>query len=275
MPSKRRTNVHGGVASAHAIMFWLKHNELITSGRPFVLVVLTDALGSAPQEPGAKMLCDENGLIFGTVGGGKVEALALKTAAELLVNKSATAFADWHLERDVGMTCGGRVKLYFETYRAADWQIAVFGAGHVAQAVVAALLPLQCRIICIDTRADWLDLLPESPKLEKRHRDVPAMEIHSLSPDAFVLMMTQGHATDFPVLLECLKCEQPFRYVGVIGSKSKRAVLIRDLIATGIDRAQAERFFCPIGLPIGKSEPAEIAVSVVAQLLQVRDGAKL
>ena len=252
-------------------MFWQKHQELLQSGRPFCLVVLTETLGSAPQEAGAKMLCDERGLIYGTVGGGKVEALALKTAAELLTNKSATAFVDWHLEKDVGMTCGGRVKLYFETYASADWPIAVFGAGHVAQALVRALSPLNCRVICVDSREDWLASLPASNKLERRHRVTPAMEIHSLPDNAFVLMMTQGHATDFPVLVECLKREKPFPYVGVIGSKSKRAVLVNDLISAGINPTQAEQFFCPVGLPIGKSEPAEIAVSIVAQLLQVRD----
>ena len=253
------------------IMFWQKHHDLIESGRPFVLVVLTETLGSAPQEAGAKMLCDADGLIYGTVGGGKVEALALKTAAGLLTNKSATAFVDWHLEKDVGMTCGGRVKLYFETYAAADWPIVIFGAGHVAQALVSALLPLKARICCVDARADWIAALPDSPKLEKRQCATPAMEIHSLPDSAFVLLMTQGHATDFPVLLECLKLDKPFPYVGVIGSKNKRAVLMKDLIAAGVDPTQAEQFFCPVGLPIGKSEPAEIAMSIVAQLLQVRD----
>ena len=252
-------------------MFWQKHHELLDSGRAFCMVVLTETLGSAPQEAGAKMLCDAQGLIYGTVGGGKVEALALKTAADLLTNKSATAFVDWHLEKDVGMTCGGRVKLYFETYASADWRIAIFGAGHVAQALVAALLPLKASLLCIDSRAEWLAALPDSPKLEKRHRPTPAIEIHSLPDNAFVLMMTQGHATDFPVLLECLKREKPFPYVGVIGSKSKRAVLVKDLISAGINPIRAEQFFCPIGMPIGKSEPAEIAVSVIAQLLQVRD----
>ena len=252
-------------------MFWQKHHELVDSGSPFVLVILVEALGSAPQESGAKLLCDANGLIYGTIGGGKVEALALKTAADLLTNRTSTAFFDWHLERDVGMTCGGRVKVYFETYRAADWQIAIFGAGHVAQAVVAALMPLQCRILCVDSRRDWLASLPDSAKLERRFSENAALEIHSLAPETFVLLMTQGHATDFPVLLECLKREQKFPYLGVIGSKSKRAVLVKDLIAAGVDPQNAEGFLCPIGLPIGKSEPAEIAVSVAAQLVQYRD----
>jgi xanthine dehydrogenase accessory factor len=84
--------------------------------------------------------------------------------------------------------------------------------------------------------------------------------------------MTQGHATDFPVLLECLRREKSFPYLGVIGSKSKRAVLVKDLVAAGINPTRAEAFHCPIGLKLGRSEPAEIAVSIVAQLLQVRDG---
>lgn len=217
------------------------------------------------------MLCDEQGLIYGTVGGGKVEALALKTAADLLSNKSATTFVDWHLEKDVGMTCGGRVKIYFETYASADWQIAVFGAGHVSQALVQLLATLDCRVMCLDSRADWLNALPVSAKIVSKQVAEPATEIHYLASQTFVLMMTQGHATDFPVLLACLKREKPFPYVGVIGSKSKRAVLVKDLLSAGINAQRAEQFICPVGLPLGKSTPAEIAVSIVAQLLQVRD----
>lgn len=252
-------------------MFWQKHHELLERGAPFVLVVLTETLGSAPQEAGAKMLCDAGGLIYGTVGGGKVEALALKLGAELITRKSATTFVDWHLEKDVGMTCGGRVKLYFEAYFSADWQIAIFGAGHVAQALVAALLPLNCRITCIDARHDWLESLPKSPKLKVLHRPDPEAEIQNLPANTFVLMMTQGHATDFPVLLACLRAERSFPYVGVIGSKSKRAVLTKDLVAAGINPTVAENFHCPIGLRIGRSEPAEIAISIAAELLKVRD----
>jgi xanthine dehydrogenase accessory factor len=83
--------------------------------------------------------------------------------------------------------------------------------------------------------------------------------------------MTQGHATDFPVLLECMRRTEPFRYLGVIGSKSKRKTLVTDLVAVGIAEDKAELFFCPIGLELGRSTPEEIAISIAAQLLQVRD----
>src|SRR5262245_32717320 len=85
----------------------------------FVLVVLTEALGSTPQETGAKMLVTAAGLHAGTVGGGRVEAKALETARALLADgATAPQFANWTLKGDVGMTCGGSVKLYFEPHPA-------------------------------------------------------------------------------------------------------------------------------------------------------------
>jgi xanthine dehydrogenase accessory factor len=251
--------------------FWEQHHELLRSGRAFVLVVLTETLGSAPQETGAKMLCDSNGWIAGTVGGGKVEAKALDQAATMLNSNLAYALVDWHLEKDVGMTCGGRVKIYFETHGSARWQIAIFGAGHVAQAVVRTLLPLDCEITCVDSRTEWLESFPKSSKLIPVRREQPSEFVATLNDSTFVLLMTQGHATDFPVLLECMRTATEFPYLGVIGSKSKRTVLHRELLNAGVSENRAEKFICPIGLPLGANTPAEIAISVVAQLIEVRD----
>jgi xanthine dehydrogenase accessory factor len=80
-----------------------------------------------------------------------------------------------------------------------------------------------------------------------------------------------GHRTDRPILEEIFRLGRQFPYLGVIGSAAKRAVLQRELRAAGNSQAQAESFHCPIGLPIGGNLPSEIAISVVAQLLQQRD----
>jgi xanthine dehydrogenase accessory factor len=83
--------------------------------------------------------------------------------------------------------------------------------------------------------------------------------------------MTMGHATDRPILEAIFRQGRTFPFVGVIGSKAKRGVLLKELMAAGIPRDQAEAFHCPIGLELGTNQPGEIAVSVVAQLIQVRD----
>ena len=169
------------------------------------------------------------------------------------------------------MTCGGVVKLFFELYNHGQWQIAIFGAGHVAAAVIHCLLPLPCRIACIDPRADWLAKLPDDPRLRKICTDAPPAEVASLPAAAFVLCITMGHRTDRPILEEIFRQDRRFPYLGVIGSAAKRAVLRRELLAAGVSVEQADSFRCPIGLPIGTNLPGEIAISVVAQLLQERD----
>ena len=92
---------------------------LENEGVPFVLVTLVDALGSTPQDAAAKMLVTAKGLHSGTVGGGKVEAAALSLASELLAKADGKPrFVSWTLKGDVGMTCGGAVKFYFEPHSA-------------------------------------------------------------------------------------------------------------------------------------------------------------
>jgi xanthine dehydrogenase accessory factor len=88
----------------------------------------------------------------------------------------------------------------------------------------------------------------------------------------FVVCMTMGHSTDRPVLETIFKQNVTPACLGVIGSKSKRAALLRELLADdGIDREVAEAFICPIGLSIRSNQPTEIALSIVAQLFGSRD----
>ena len=220
------------------------------------------------------MLVDATGLLFGTVGGGRVEKKAIECAQQLLASKGNvhSELIEWNLKRDVGMTCGGVVKLFFETYNQHGWQITIFGAGHVAQALVRVLLEVPCRITCIDPRAEWLARLPTSnSKLVVQHSDDMASLVASLSDDQFVLCMTMGHATDRPILDAIFRQGRSFPYLGVIGSVAKRKVLIRELTTEGIDADVAESFRCPIGLDLGTNDPGEIAVSVAAELIQTRD----
>jgi xanthine dehydrogenase accessory factor len=242
------------------------------SGTAFVLVVLVEAVGSTPQDAGAKIIVTGDGLHTGTVGGGRVEAAAVKTAQDLLANGvTQPSFVNWSLKGDVGMTCGGTVKFYFEPHPAPGlWPIVIFGAGHVAQALLPVLLPLPCSIICYDTRSEWLEKLPAARNLRAiAAADLPAL-VPTLPDATFLLCMTQGHQTDRPILQRALG-ERNFPFVGVIGSKAKAAVLRRELIAGGLSAEQAQAFHCPVGLDFGSNHPHEIALSVAAQLVSERD----
>src|SRR5919206_4225119 len=241
-------------------------NDLLAMDVPLVAVTVVDVVGSVPQDRGAKMIVTAEGLKFGTVGGGKVETKAIAEAQAMLAGADAetTKFAQWNLQKDVGMTCGGVVKFYFESHNVGKWHIWVFGAGHTAQALVQLLVHLDCHVTCVDPRPEWLERLPASPKLTKvQTGDMPA-QVAAIPEGAFVVLMTMGHSTDKPILIEILRT-RTFPYLGVIGSDAKAAVLRRDVREAGLPDESKRAFFCPIGLHLGSNHPYEIAVSAVAQ----------
>lgn len=250
-----------------------KVNELLAKQVPFVSVILVDATGSVPQDAGTKMLVTANGLYSGTVGGGKVEKKAIDEAIALLENhdpSNRTKFFNWSLDRDVGMTCGGLVKLFMEKHNASTWNIVVFGAGHVANSLLTLLITLDCKITCIDPRQEWLDKLPESSAIKKICTDDMPSQVKSLPDGAFVLLMTMGHTTDKPILLEILRT-RTFPYIGAIGSEAKAVRLRNDVTEAGLPEEKTRAYFCPVGLKFGTNHPREIAISIAAQLLQERD----
>ena len=246
---------------------------LLEEGTSFVCVTLVDIKGSTPRAQGGRMLVTTSGLNSGTVGGGLVEAKALESSQEFLQQNELygqTKFIQWNLNRDIGMSCGGSVKLYFERFNTNPWQIMIFGAGHVAQALIPLLMTLDCQLTCYDTRREWLDKLPESPKLNKLCVENLEDNVEQTSEKAFVLIMTHGHRSDFYVVQKFLE-QRNQAFLGVIGSRSKAATLKKELKKEGLKQKQIEKIFCPLGFSLGGNHPQEIAVSITAQLLYERD----
>jgi xanthine dehydrogenase accessory factor len=238
---------------------------------PCVVVTLVHIKGSSPQEIGARIIVGNSGLLFGTVGGGKVETKAIAAAKELLFSEESHQFAEWNLQTDVGMTCGGVVSFYFEKILpVSNWKIAVFGAGHVAQELVRLLVKLDCEITCIDPRNEWLDKLPEHNRIKKIQTEDMKSVLKTLAPTTFITSMTMGHAFDLPILLEAMT-KFEFPYLGVIGSEAKAKVLKAELKASGVSELKIAKLICPIGEDFGNNSPVEIALSIVVQLIKLRN----
>jgi xanthine dehydrogenase accessory factor len=256
-----------------ALSLFRRMHELSEKGEAFVVCTLLSSMGHAPQEPGAKALITHEGLSEGTVGGGKLENRAIQTARALLEHPpigSVPIIHDWDLQKDIGMSCGGRATLLFEVFGAHAWTICIFGAGHVAQALSRALLPLSCRLTCVDTREDWVERLPDAPHLKKLVVDDMAAWAADLAPGTYCTVMTMGHGTDLPVL-KVLLARDDLPFVGSIGSKVKARTMRADLGRAGLSPEQIQRLHSPIGLDLGSRRPEEIAISIAAQLLLARD----
>ncbi|WP_370674454.1 xanthine dehydrogenase accessory protein XdhC [Pleomorphomonas sp. PLEO] len=155
-----------------------------------------------------------------------------------------------------------------ESFGDAMRELLLFGAGHVGRAVILALAPLPFHIRWIDARRSAFPDLPLA-RLEQVVTGTPAAELKAAAADAFVLIMTHDHGLDLDILHAALT-EDRFPYVGLIGSRTKRARFEHRLAKLGHSETAIRAFTCPIGVPgITSKEPAHIAISVVAELLIV------
>ncbi|NTV12204.1 MAG: xanthine dehydrogenase accessory protein XdhC, partial [Zoogloea sp.] len=152
----------------------------------------------------------------------------------------------------------------------AAFPVMIFGAGHVGEALVQALLPLGARITWVDSREQHFpDGLPAAVRCIST--DQPEAEVADAPAGTFFLVMTHSHAQDFE-LCEHIFRRSDFAYFGLIGSRSKRASFSHRLVARGLEPSRLADLSCPIGVPgIRGKEPAVIALAVAAELMQVRE----
>lgn len=252
-------------------------DRLQREGGPFCVTTIVDGRGSIPQIVGATAIFTAAGLVHGTVGGGRLEAICAERAREFLAGSPGARnhFQRVNLQRDLGMTCGGEVALYFEVCRpAADWNIVIFGAGHVAQTLCRFLVELDCRVVCVDTRAEWLERLPRGDRLQIDHVADYCDGIGRIAPGADVLIMTMGHGADLPILRAIAARRLDIAHLGLIGSDAKARIIRKQLAEDGVGQSFIDALVCPVGAKIGNNTPAEIAVGVVSQLLSLRRAAR-
>lgn len=160
-------------------------------------------------------------------------------------------------------------KLFCERIAVSDFNIAIFGAGHVGSAVVAVLSSLDCRIRWIDSRRNVLPV-QVADNIATIESVTPAREVAAIPSGSYFLIMTHSHALDLEIIDQVLR-RQDARYCGLIGSQSKRRRFERLLRKQGMTDEVLADLVCPIGVAgIPGKRPQEIAVAVAAELLQMR-----
>ena len=164
----------------------------------------------------------------------------------------------------------GGTSWFVERATANDFRVVVFGNGHVGRALVHVLGALPCSVTWVDEREhDFPAAIP--PNVAIVATDLPDAEVRAAAPGSMFLVMTHTHALDFDVVAAIL-ARNDARYVGMIGSKAKRAQMERRLAMRGFDAASIGHVVCPIGIAgIDGREPGAIAVAVAAELLQERE----
>jgi len=250
-------------------------------GEEAALATIVSTLGSTPGKDPMKMLVRGDGTIVGSVGGGCLEAEVWEAARDVMRSLRPRTLSFTLTEEhypDSGLICGGTITVFIEPVT--QPAVHVFGAGHVGAATARLAHEAGFRVRVYDDRPDLLAraTLPEGIERVPGAFEETAARA-SVGPLDFLIVVTRGHNDDERVL-RCLAAppegsrepREP-RFLGMIGSRAKRKVLLGRLEAAGVPRAWLERIVSPVGLAIGARTAPEIAVSIVAQLIeQVRGG---
>lgn len=265
--------------------------RLIDLGEDFVCMHISEASGSTPREAGATMLLRQDGTIFGTIGGGRLEADAIAAGKSALAEKRSLDYKFSLSNLDAAksdMICGGNgtVQIDFvaaadpksaETFRASfeeqEDTLILFGAGHVSREIARAAEIAGFATIVIDDREEFAnkERFPASELIVTPDmREMPALPVGEKS---YVAIVTRGHVYDLDCLHWALSQRDPApKYIGMIGSRRKTAMIAAEMRKRGHSDEALATVRAPIGLDIGAQTPGEIAISVVAQLIERRHG---
>jgi xanthine dehydrogenase accessory factor len=241
--------------------------RLTRQGEPFVLATVVAHSGSSPRKSGAKMLVRGDTSTLGTVGGGRIEKETIDAALAALADGESRTL-EFVLTEEHGYACGGCMSVFVEPQGRRPLLV-MFGAGHVGKAVTELASKCGFRVTVIDERPECTSsqLLPGADRIICSPV-IAALTDLKLDRESFVVIATPGHLHDFDAVRGCLYTETGF--IGLLGSRRKRATLLQTLEAEGFDAAQRERVITPVGLDIGAQTPEEIAVSIIAQLISIR-----
>jgi len=268
--------------------WWQAVASLRESREPGVLVTVTDVRGHAPREAGAKMVVSAR-RTWGSVGGGNLEAEAVRRARALLdAGTSRPESFESHLSDKAPLQhgvqcCGGEVSVLLEPLPVVP-SVAIFGVGHVGLELARILARHDIELHLVDSRAEHLAddvLAPLADGVAAVHVHqvpvLPELVLSELPPGTHLLVMTHDHAEDVAICDAAIRLDH-LGPIGLIGSSAKLVRFRSQLLADGHDPTTVDRVRTPIGLPgvTSSKEPAAIAVTVAAELLAAfeREGAQ-
>lgn len=242
------------------------------AGRPCALATVAATKGSVPRHPGAKMIVYADGSIAGTIGGGKFESLVIAEALACLARKEPL-LKTWPLREDqpdsFGAICGGEVTVLIEP-QAPVHDMLIIGGGHCAQAIARLAAECGFHVTVVEDRDD---ILSQCTAAHQR-LTAPAPECinaRDWTNNDAVVIVSRHYDIDREALAAALK-KGGMGYIGMIGSRRKVLQVYDQLESEGFTRDQLTTVHAPLGLDIGSDSPAEIAVSVVAEVLMVLRG---
>ena len=244
---------------------------LRSKGIRAVLATIIARKGATPRKDAAKMLIDEAGAQFGTIGGGSAETEVVQEAGKVLLS-GCPKLLSFDLTGDDPeenvLVCGGHMEVYLEPITS-DPTLYIFGAGHVGKALSHIARFAGFRIVVVDDREKFAnrERFPDADDFYIDSWD-NLLDKAQISDNSYIFISTRDHQYDERCL--CFSLRSPARYIGMLGSQKKIRLLKEFLEKEGMDPNEFLKVSVPGGLDIGAETPEEIAVSVVSELIAAR-----
>ncbi len=245
--------------------------KLRQEGRRGAVATIVNVRGSIPSFETAKMLVRDDGSIFGTIGGGCVEAEVWQAAREVMESekpRSLTFNLNQNPKYDTGLVCGGTLDIFLEPILPPA-VLYIFGAGHVSASLSRSAAHAGFDVTVVDDRETYAssERFPEAKAVIAQDFELAMAEIVP-NESSSIVVVTRGHRDDMRILRWAVKTRA--RYIGMIGSKRKTIAIFRELTQEGIPAHFFNKVHAPVGLDIGAITPEEIAVAITAELIAMR-----
>lgn len=249
--------------SEEALAFAAKE---LAARRQVALLTVTETQGSSPASAGQVMAVAASGDAAGTVGGGAAEHKLIQQAVEA-IRRGQRIFSFFIDHGAEGMVCGGAMSGVGNVL-GVEARLLIFGGGHVAQSLAKIAGDIGFPVTVVEDRPEFRDAFPQAEYLvctpEEYGEKIP------VTSTTYAVISTRGHRSDDDALRHCLR-HSP-RYLGMIGSRNKVATLFAQLRKEGVPEERLGEIYTPIGLDVASEVPAEIAVSILAEILLVKNG---
>lgn len=241
--------------------------ELMEKGIKLAVVTITRTEGSIPGKPGSQMTVLEDGSIRGTIGGGALENRVIELAVKAIKNGKSMS-VNLPLT-DEGMVCGGEIDVFIQTYTPLP-KLIIVGGGHVSLALYEMASLLNFDIVIFEDREQFLNFerFPKAKELVLGPVDKKLKE-YDIDENSYIVIVTRGHEYDNEALETVINSKA--KYIGAIGSKNKVKKMLDNLKAKGISEDSLSKIYSPIGLNIADNSPAEISISILSEILSVKN----
>jgi xanthine dehydrogenase accessory factor len=245
-----------------------KAEEIRYGQKRGAICIVVDTRGSTPRKQGSKMIVYEDGTIFGSIGGGSVEKDVAEKAVKLMVS-GKPAKCTFNLEEDLAMHCGGYMEVYIEPINPVH-KLYIFGAGHVGRAVARFARELDFSVTLFDPRENIFNA-PGFEGCTCINKDYfQSIDEAAFDENTYCVIVTPKHQYDEDILARL--AVKPHAYLGMIGSTRKVDLLKKRFLEEKILSAgEIEMIDMPIGIKFNAETPQEIAISIVAKLIDTRN----